>query len=1102
MADNNIDPEVIRELTEKYEQMRDAIANMIPAMVLSTTAINQMIAASKGLTVSEKEGTDVVKEYIKSITEATAKTDQESKAKEKSTESWNRINSGLNNAGASLTAFGSALLSSTNSMSKYQSSVTASAKGLTDLVGTFVPPDASVKIKLLFKGFTAVIDVLSYFVGAVFKQQDAMIKSFDSLSEVGATSALTTDDIRKMGLNAGYTSDRLEKFTDITKGLGTDLLGLGTTAGKGVEQFSKVATVSQDVRDSFNRLGIGQEELTKIQANYVKTTISSGRALARSPELLQQQSLKYATTLQELAALTGMNRDAQQKTLDEANANLNFQVHMYELGKKEAMLRDQNTEASRAQADAIRKQIDNTNAVVIVSKKMNSALEHTATLQLIAGKTWTESSAGLASKMPGLLKLLSRLDKGEDITIDFMDGMANATEAMLKAAGGAFKIGEAGPEIAKALGVSVESIKFLAEYRSKDANQRRLALEQIRQEIAARKAGKGAIDESKNVQNEQLKTELAAKRAMDELTATITGPVLTGFKLLLTGVMYLGKAIAYVSKAAGGPDISHLFKTPEELQEEIKNIATEIKDLESELVKATEIQKAKNKVTEDLNKKEKELQEAQDKARAMGRSAPSGLSKEETESWKKQRDELDALIRKITREKTALATKQEDLVKQSPINPTYRLNDKLLEKRKELEQSKKQAASMGVQPTDIQKSSAPATPVPPPKASTQKMEERALAASRLGTTAIPGTNERQPIKVEDVLAKIRFKDKKENTGGGEADPKLVDIAQKINDAFPGSTITALNDKFHQNLRDKETGKKIFSKHQVGKALDFKLSEKPTKEQADIIREKIRDLGASKVLDEYYEPSKGSTGDHFHVEVMKDGGIIKANPGGTLVQAAEAGMNEAFVPLPNGKSIPVTIPGIDKLTNKITEKISDKFDPEKTLGLDKLTNKITEKISDKFDPEKMLINLLAKNIPGLSKAMTMANIANTAGSSEISNAEKILEIAKMLNPTVRLVSKLYDTYQAVSSASFSEKPNTEIPDVNGIISARAEQQQVSDQELITKLSTALTSTSSSSNDNSASMNAMVEMLAEKLDSMNNKLETSNDIQDNLLKYSKI
>ena len=36
----------------------------------------------------------------------------------------------------------------------------------------------------------------------------------------------------------------------------------------------------------------------------------------------------------------------------------------------------------------------------------------------------------------------------------------------------------------------------------------------------------------------------------------------------------------------------------------------------------------------------------------------------------------------------------------------------------------------------------------------------------------------------------------------------------------------------------------------------------------------------------------------------DGGIVKAKPGGQLIRAAEVGMNEAFVPLPDGNKIPV------------------------------------------------------------------------------------------------------------------------------------------------------------------------------------------------------
>ncbi len=57
--------------------------------------------------------------------------------------------------------------------------------------------------------------------------------------------------------------------------------------------------------------------------------------------------------------------------------------------------------------------------------------------------------------------------------------------------------------------------------------------------------------------------------------------------------------------------------------------------------------------------------------------------------------------------------------------------------------------------------------------------------------------------------------------------------------------------------------------------------------------------------------------------LAEGGIMSASPGGTLVQFAEAGMNEAGVPLPDGKRIPVDMPmgqllsGITGLSNNIT-----------------------------------------------------------------------------------------------------------------------------------------------------------------------------------------
>ena len=52
-----------------------------------------------------------------------------------------------------------------------------------------------------------------------------------------------------------------------------------------------------------------------------------------------------------------------------------------------------------------------------------------------------------------------------------------------------------------------------------------------------------------------------------------------------------------------------------------------------------------------------------------------------------------------------------------------------------------------------------------------------------------------------------------------------------------------------------------------------------------------------------------------------GGIVKANPEGVNVIAGEAGMNEAFVPLPDGKTIPVQIAGSNQQLDLMAAQLS-------------------------------------------------------------------------------------------------------------------------------------------------------------------------------------
>ena len=402
-----------------------------------------------------------------------------------------------NAAVQSLGSFSKSLLSTESGMSKYNAGLSTVGNAAFDIGKQFGL--LGFAIGGLTKLFTAGME-------AVNKQNDAMLKAYDTLGELGTASGLTTRGILDLATKAGYSSHNLETFTKNVAGLGEDLLALGTTSAAGVEAFTKLISVTQKQRNEYNRLGISQEELSKRQADFIKTTVGAGISLSKSPELLMRQSLKYVDILNEMAALTGMNRDKLQEQLDMANNNLNYQTHMYELGKKEQTLREEALAAEKAgnielrnlklaEAETTHKTIENTEKAAMVIGKFADSAQQAGILAKLTGGAWTEISAKLSLTMPGLSELGERLKRGEDISSDLMEVAANGTRKMLDSFGGIFKLGEAGTAAAEALGVSSKNIKFLADWDSHTVAERKKAMESIQEEMAKRKEGTKLFDD-------------------------------------------------------------------------------------------------------------------------------------------------------------------------------------------------------------------------------------------------------------------------------------------------------------------------------------------------------------------------------------------------------------------------------------------------------------------------------------------------------------------------------------------------------------------------------------------------------------------------------
>ncbi len=104
----------------------------------------------------------------------------------------------------------------------------------------------------------------------------------------------------------------------------------------------------------------------------------------------------------------------------------------------------------------------------------------------------------------------------------------------------------------------------------------------------------------------------------------------------------------------------------------------------------------------------------------------------------------------------------------------------------------------------------------------------------------------------------------ELTSGGELNPKLLDILSLFLDEWTKMggngcklKFTSGNDKFHQNRN---------SKHKTGDAVDITLSTNCHTKFTELLNSYTKKYPGFVFIDEYKNPSKGSTGGHFHINI--------------------------------------------------------------------------------------------------------------------------------------------------------------------------------------------------------------------------------------------
>jgi hypothetical protein len=565
MADN-LDPETLRQLNDSMRDMRETVAGMVPAMVLMTAAMNENMNATKGNSNSTKNSKKIVDDFIKSQQEATAATESRAKADAEYAKVQANYTKAKEQGVESLKKFGNGLLTAGGGMTKYSSAVGSAGDAALSIGKNF---------GLLGIAVGGLIKLFTMGAEMVLKQNEAMLKSADILADFGATGSLTTKELLTMANAAGYSSGEMEKFAGITKGLGTDIIGLSATVTGGVKAFAELATMDETLLANYRAMGVTQEQLNKNQADYIKLQIKSGMAISERDKqdgTLKRTTLEYTNYLLDLSAITGLTVDEAKKAQEVARADLAVQTRLALLQDKEEKLRSQGL---NAQADDIMKERKRTEALVDMAGTMLKGEELAGMQSMIATGNFNELSAGFASGSPEILEFIDAVKKGKKEPYELSLMMAQATKRTRE------NLGEAviqNKEVGKSFAYSLEALQNEAKFRGKNPEEIKKIIEEERK--AREKALKeGTTDPAKAARNAQEQAERRIRLGADTIVGLLNGPVTSAFEKLMkvmTGVM---KGMAIFSDKLFGTDLAKMFETPEEIAEQASKNALALEEV-------------------------------------------------------------------------------------------------------------------------------------------------------------------------------------------------------------------------------------------------------------------------------------------------------------------------------------------------------------------------------------------------------------------------------------------------------------------------------------------------------------------------------------------
>lgn len=649
-----------------------------------------------------------------------------------------------------------------------------------------------------------------------------------------------------------YTGLNFEDTQRVLGKFGKELALISSTTVGGRTFFEKLAYESRYLRENFQKIGYSAGEFNEMQMVYISQLQAQGNLRGKSEAELRKGTREYLLELEGLARLTGISRKDAQKQQDDRLRDARFRASIQGLDDKRVQELQNFITAMGPMGEGV--------------KDLTSGFVRTAEAQKVI------QTFGLGGV--DILSLLDNLKKGNSTAIDAFNQTQQASELIFQRT----KV------LAKAMGTETNVTAFFTYIDD-------LRKKGVLSATSFDKLITSISDTTKetDTQNANLaKTKTNFYNLGTEISLLATSSELAT-KAMSSFSTFMYDVIGKIGETLGItlPEIMVLRKKEVEAIKEETDRREKLKTLEDQLKE----KKPSDEVLSAMKKREEYERQIVFQEEMI--SELKEQLKTETDNNKQQELKKEIADAKKKQHDLAIDMASDKTLLKGPGQEYLTLHNQVTAARKKLDEAGATVATA--------------------TANRRTYEDKEAAKSG---TSVPSPSSVSPKEGSRSIKKLSIDDLLTFSGGKTGTRGHFDKMREVN--------PAVADKFLEMAAEynKLTGKKIqvnssYRSQEEQNALDpggnpkARISKHTDGRAIDIQPHQVQFLKDKELLKKY--GFKDLAGDPPHI-YMKNGGIVNATTGGTKVIAGEAGMNEAFVPLPDGQSIPVTIKNVSSISS--------------------------------------------------------------------------------------------------------------------------------------------------------------------------------------------